>query len=395
MASLKNDVSTKQIEGNGVQREATVYDDEISLMDYFIILWKRKWFILLASVLPAFILGLAMFLGPRDYNVRYMYNTTMSEKDFMILKSRFYSMENLKGLSAKLKEAGLERYAQQLIGPQVAEKVENFGSFEIFLPEAKGLDEFEKILQEKKTLWSMSIRATSEENIFKIALVARENVEQILPLYSEKEQLKGKIVDFKEEMASIEEARYSLNQQLERKKATLEKLKNSGSEGLDKLPSDIILQFNNVGGDNAFLPLPYQIQAAKTQIINFEEQIRANKEKYDYYTGLLKLDETLFSHVKKLMPSYYTLEQFCAFLSDTLAEYKEDQQQLQDYLKAYIKRIENKIANVIPLVENPKVYPVAKGTVKKSAVVFAIALMLSVFAAVLLEGRQKRQSQVS
>lgn len=61
-------------------------------------------------------------------------------------------------------------------------------------------------------------------------------------------------------------------------------------------------------------------------------------------------------------------------------------QELLDYLKAYIKRIENKIANVIPLVEKPKVYPVAKGTVKKSAIVFAGALILSVFTAFLLEG---------
>ena len=68
------------------------------------------------------------------------------------------------------------------------------------------------------------------------------------------------------------------------------------------------------------------------------------------------------------------------FLTDTLAEYKEDEQQLLDYLKAYIKRIENKIANVIPLVEKPNVYSVTKGTVKKSAIVFVIALMMSVFA---------------
>jgi ABC-type polysaccharide transport system permease subunit len=64
-------------------------------------------------------------------------------------------------------------------------------------------------------------------------------------------------------------------------------------------------------------------------------------------------------------------------------------------LKAYIKRIENKIANVIPLVERPKVYPVAKGTVKKSAIVFVVALMISVSAAFLLEGLKKSQAQAS
>ena len=73
----------------------------------------------------------------------------------------------------------------------------------------------------------------------------------------------------------------------------------------------------------------------------------------------------------------------------------EDEINLLDYLKAYIKRIENKIANAIPLVEKPKVYPVAKGTVKKNAIVFAVALMMSVFVAFLLEGLKKSQAQTS
>jgi len=49
------------------------------------------------------------------------------------------------------------------------------------------------------------------------------------------------------------------------------------------------------------------------------------------------------------------------------------------------------MARVIPLVERPNVYLVAKGTVKKSAIVFVIALMLSVFAAFLLEGFKQNE----
>ena len=403
MASLENDGSNKQTTGNNAQEEASIYEDEINLIDYFLVLWKRKWFILLASVLPALIVGLTIFFWPRDYKISYTYNIGLDEKAFKTLEDKFYSEENLEKLIGGLQEDGFDEYAQRLTETKTAEDLKEFVSFEIspsyfeiIKPsDAKSFDELQNIQRVKGTLLVMRIGAKSEENIRGIALVCRKNFEQIIPMYSEKEQLSSKIISFKGEMAGIEEARYTLNLQLERKKATLEKLKNSGSEGLDKLPSDIILQFNNVGGDNAFLPLPYQIQAAKTQIINLEEQIMANKEKYDYYTGLLKLDETLFSHVEKLMPSYYTLEQFHVFLTNTLAEYKEDQQQLQDYLKAYIKRIENKIANVIPLVERPKVYPVAKGTVKKSAIVFVIALMMSVFASLLLAGLKKSPASAS
>jgi len=228
----------------------------------------------------------------------------------------------------------------------------------------------------------MRMWAKSEENIREMALVCRKNFEQIIPLYSEREELNNKIINLKENMAAIEEAKYTLNLDLERKKSTLEKLKNSGSGSLDRLPSDITLQFNNVGNNSAYLPLPYQIQAAETQIINLEEQIRAKKEKYDYYAGLLDMNEKLLSYVNRVITSYHTLEQFHSFLNDSLEMYKD--QELLDYLKAYIKRVENKIASAVPLVEKPRVYPIAKGTVKKSGILFVIALMISTFAAFLL-----------
>jgi len=416
MAGSENDGSNKQTTGNNVHEEVSVYEDEINLIDYFLILWKRKWFIFLASVLPALVVGLAMFLGPRDYKISYTYNVGLDEKAFKLLEGKFYSTENLEKLLEE-QANNLNDYAKKIADTRTAKGLREFVSFEV-LPsyfktpkpsEAKDLDELEKFQQARGGLLIMHVTAQSKEHIRKTALVYRNNFEQVIPLYSEKEELNRKIIGFKEEMAGIEEARYMLNLQLERKKSTLEKLKNSGSEGLDKLPSDIILQFNiepskaknqdelqefqNVGGNSAYLPLPYQVQAAETQIINLEEQIRANKERYDYYTGLLKLNGKLFGHVEKLMPSYYTLGQFHVFLTDMLAEYKEDEQQLQDYLKAYIKIIENKISASAPVTVKPNVYPVAKGTVKKSTIVFAIALMLAVFTAFLLEGLKKSQAQ--
>ena len=403
MASLENDRSKKQTTDDDVQEEASIYEDEINLMDYFVVLWKRKWFVFIASVLPPLVVGLAIFTGPRDYKISYTYNMGLGEKAFKTLEDKFYSTENLEKLVEKLQEGGFDRYAKKLAETKTAEDLKEFVSFEIspsyfevIKPsEAKDFEELQKFQQVRGTLLVMRVGAKSGENIREIASVYRNNFEQIIPLYSEREELNNKIISFKEKMAGIEEARYTLNLELERKKSTLEKLKNSGTEDLSRLPSDIVLQFDNVGDNSAYLPLPYQIQAAETQIINLEEQIRANKEKYDYSAGLLKLNEKLFSYVKKVMPSYCTLEQFHSFLTNTLAEYKEDEQQLQDYLKAYIKRIENKIANVMPLVERPKVYSVAKGTIKKSAVVFVIALMISVFASFLSEGLKKSQTHVS
>ena len=420
MTSAQKNSPKSQSSSNAVQREPDIYADEINLIDYFRVLWKRRYFIVLGSVLPALIVGLILFLRPRDYKIAFTYNMGLDEKAFKVLENTFYSTENLEKLAEKLQESGFNKYAKRRIAAVGTDEGLKWSvSFEISPSyfeaiepsKAKNLDELQKVQQAKGSLLVMRVGAKSGENIREIASVCRNNFEQIIPLYSEREELNNKIISFKEKMAGIEETRYTLNLELERKKSTLEKLKNSGSEGLDKLPSDIVLQFNieplkakdidelqkfqDVGNNSAYLPLPYQIQAAETQIINLEEQIRANSENYDYYAQLLKLNEKLFSYVKKVMPSYCTLEQYHSFLTNKLAEYNENEHQLLDYLKAYIKRIENKIANVIPLVEKPKVYPLAKGTVKKSAIVFAVALMMSVFVAFLLEGLKKSQAQAS
>ena len=379
MVDLEKDGSNRQTTGSNAQEEANIYEDEINLIDYSLVLWKQKWFIFLASVLPALVVGLTLFLGPRDYKISYTYDIKLDEKAFKILGDKFYSTENLEKLIRKLQDDGFQKYAEKLTGARTAEDLKKFVSFEIV----------------EENLLVMTVETTSERNIRQIASICRENFEHIIPLYSVREKLNSKITGFKKQMADIEETRYTLNLQLERKKSTLEKLKISSTDGLGRLPGSVVLQFNNVGKNSDFLPLAYQVQAAKTQIINLEEQIMANKEKYDYYTSLLKLNEKLFINIKKMMSSRFTLEQFHTFLVNTLVGYKENDQQMQDYLNAYIKRIENKIASVMPLVERPKVYPVAKGTIKKSTIVFAAALMLSVFASFFLEGLKKRRAPAS
>jgi hypothetical protein len=72
-------------------------------------------------------------------------------------------------------------------------------------------------------------------------------------------------------------------------------------------------------------------------------------------------------------------------------DYKD--KELIDYLSAYIKSIENKMANTVPLIEKPKIYPIAKGTAKKSGIVFVVSLMIAVFAAFLSEGLKKDRTQ--
>jgi hypothetical protein len=385
------------------KKDEAYLEDEINLVDYFVVLWKRKCFIFLATVLPTLIAGITLFLWPKDYTITFTYDMGLDEKAFKVLEDTFYSTENIEKIAGNLQKKRVNKYIQKLTETKTIEGLKTLVSFEISpsyfnaikSSEAKNLDELQKIQQVRGTLLVMRVGTNSEENIREIASIFRNNFEKIIPLYAEREDLNRNIIAFKEKMASIEETKYTLNLQLEREKTTLEKLKKLGSDVSDKLPGDnIVLQFNNVEDSSAYLPLPYQMQAAETQIINLEEQIRANKELYDYYIGLLKLNEKLFISANKTMYSDYTLGQFCSFLTDTLAGYK-DNEQIVDYLNAYIKRIENKMANTMPFVEKPKVYPIAKGTVKKSGVVFAIAFVISVFSAFLREGLEKNRTRIS
>ncbi|HPS54315.1 MAG TPA: hypothetical protein PLP05_01830 [Sedimentisphaerales bacterium] len=401
MAISKKDGLDKPAVGSGVQEESHIYEDEINLIDYFVVLWKRKWFIFFASVLPCLFVGMTSFLWPRSYQISYVYNMRLDEKGFKILEDEFYSTENLEKISSELQAKTFKDYAKMITDAKTTEDLRNFISFQV-LPsyfeaidpsKAESMEELEKLLQAKGNLLILRVKALSNEHIREIALVCRNNFEQIIPLYSVREELNSNIISLKQEIAAIEGARYMLNMELERKKSTLEYLKKTGSESFTKLPSDITLQFNDVGAYGAYLPLAYQVQAAETLIINLQEQVQANKEKYDYYNDLLKLNESLLIHIDKSMSSYYTLGQFGIFLSNSMAEYKEDKQQMQDYLKAYIYKIENKIASATPLVEKPKVYTIAKGMVKKSVLVFVAALMLSMFVVFLLEGVQKKLTQ--
>lgn len=405
MAGSQKDIPNSQPVPTNAQKEANVYKDEINLIDYFTVLWKRKYIIILCSVLPALVVGLITFSRPRDYKMIYLYDIGLyersagiGEKDYKMLLDRFYSAENLDRLTFKLRENGLDKYAQKVAGAATDEALKKLVDFEVSpsyfeIASTTDIQDLQEIQQVKGTLLAMTITGRPQKDMHRISSIMRDDFEKVIPIYTVKHELNKTIANFKADMANIEENRYGLELELERKKTTLAKLKNLEPKDLDKIPSDIVLQFNNVGGNSEYLPLAYQIQAADANIINLEESIRANQEMYDYYKGLLSLNEGLFNQVRNKTSPYYTIQEFRSFLANVVNDYQD--KELIDYLNAYIKRIENIISANIPVMEKPKVYPVAKGTVKKSAIVLVIAFVLSVFAAFLLEGLRKSQAHTS
>ena len=442
MAGSENDGSGKQTTGNNVHEEANVYEDEINLIDYFLVLWKRKYFVLIGSVLPALIVGLISFSLPKTYKVTYIYdvkeqsvynvkdqsiydvkdqsvydvkdqsaydikersiydvsNWSLNEKKYRMLLDKFFSKENIDKIVNRLHENGLHRYAEQITKASTTEGLKKFVYFEVSPPymdlaSAKITDpvELEQIRQLSAQLLNMTVVGRPKNDIPKISLVIRDNLENVISVYTAEQQLTAAARRLRASIVDIEENSFELQLALKTDKTVLAKLKNIKTPVSDKGASSIALQFD-ISGKTEYLPVEYQIQATKSKITQAEGEIAANEERYGYYKNLLALNEKLLAELKNKTSSYYTIQQFHSFLTALVNSYES--KELKNYLNSYIKRIENRISASAPVTEKPNVWAVSKGTVKKSAIVFVIALMLTVFTAFLLEGRKKNQAQAS
>jgi len=396
MVSSQNDIPNDQPVPKNIRNKTDTCEDEIDLIDYFRVLWRRKYFIALGSVLPALLSGLFFFLSPSDYKATYNYDVDqesyavlpdgldsaespgqlaaeaekdgLDEKGHRILIDRFNSAENLDKLTARLRESGSDEHAQEISKADIH-------------------------LESPGELLTMSIVGRPRKDMQRICSIARENFEKVMPIYSVKEELSNTIAKFKAAMADIEKSRFSRMLELKRKRAISAKLKNVGPADSNGVLANVILHFDNVRQNSEYLPLAYQVQAADANIIYIEESIIADQEKYNYYESLVNLNERLLAEVMDKTSSHYAIQGFHSSLTDIVNNYED--KELADYLSAYIKRLENVMSTNTPVIEKPRVYPAPKGTVKKSVVVFAALLMITTFAVLLFEVVQQRQAPAS
>ena len=288
MGSLENGGSNKQGTGNDVPEEANIYENEINLIDYFMVVWKRKCFILLGSIIPALLVGLIIFSLPRHYTITYTYdvedqfkdqlkgqfgrrsavditNWNLSQKNYNVLLSRFYSKENLSRIATRSRQAGFGQYAESISRAIGLKGLENLVKFEAS-PSYIDLDEvdqrdpanLEQIRQLEAQLLNVTITGTTPKNVSKISLVIRDNLENIIPVYLIAEQLNVGMRGLRTKMADIEKEKFALELRLDKSKSILAKLKKAKTEPVARTTSDIVLQFD-VGGRSEYLPIEYQI----------------------------------------------------------------------------------------------------------------------------------------
>ncbi|UCF15535.1 MAG: hypothetical protein JSW59_19225 [Phycisphaerales bacterium] len=400
MTSSQGELHNDRALPKNIRNRTDSCEDEIDLIDYFRVLWKRKYFIVLGSALPALLVGLNLFLSPGKYKLTYLYNIGLTEKSYKTLLDRFYSAENFAKLTAKLRENEIDGRSQRMIpvDVQLEASPSNFRADAARTTNTTNrttnIANLQKIKEVESTSLAMTILGRSHKDVEKMSSIVRDNFEKILPIYDAKEELNIAIVDSKTKMADIEENKFSLELELQKKRAISAKLRNLEPADSNKIPSGIVLQFDNVGQNSEYLPLAYQIQATDANIVSIEETIRENEQKCDYYERLVSLNERLVGEIENRASSYYTVQQFHSWLTDIVGDYED--KELADYLNAYIKKLENVISTNTPVVEKPSVNSIPKASVKKrSTMVFVLFLIMTTFAAFLLEAVQKRKKPAS
>jgi hypothetical protein len=358
---------------NGIPNSSKTLDD-VDVIDYIIVLWKYKWFILLFTILPVLVATAYFKFLPRHVAINYTYMGSLNEGKFEILRTSFYNSENIKKIVERLKAGNLEYYAEEISGVTLENGLDKYISFKF---------QNSNVPRDDNSLLYMTIGCDSNENIKQIALIYRENFEKVIPLYFEKERLTKNILNIRNKIAGIKDVIFLTDLQLERKKTSLDDLRKIANADSNKLNGNFVMQFNSLDS-KVSLPAFYQVQSTETQIVNLNEEIRANKEMLDYYCKILKINQSLFDHVSSKLAAYYTIEEYYSFLKSLAKEYKEPESIY--YIESSERKIENVMTENVPLIENPVVYIEGKGTVKKAGLVFLIAFAFSILAAFLAEG---------
>jgi hypothetical protein len=438
---------TQEPLSRNVPKKEGVAEDKIDLLDYLVVLWKRKNLVLLGSILPALLVGGILFLSPRDYKVTYAYdvsnrpgdssgtdatsrskylftadavehsrypfttdvaersryavhafttdvsNWNLDERSYSVLQNLFYSKENLDRLADTLQKEGATEYAKLMSGARRRPEQEGLVEFEalpsyIDLSKVKEPDPtvLRRIRKLNAQLLNMTITARPKDKLPGICAVIRRNLEDELSVRLVAKQLGVAMRRIRAQMARIEGEKFALQLDLAKNKSVLEKFKHIEFGTASRAGSGVVLQFD-LGTRSEFLPIEHQIQTAEMKIIELGETIKNNEKEYEYYRDLLGLDEKFFAVLGNGAVSGYTLRKFHSFLVEFAKQVEK--QELRDYLGSYIKSIENRMAASIPVTEQPSVYVVSNNTVQKSAIVFAACLIISMFAAFLLEGLQR------
>jgi len=370
---------------------------EPPLLQFLRLLWRRKLLIAVGSLIPALLAAVLLSVLPRKYTATFVYEHPFKESEYNVLVRRFHSLENLAKIAGQLREKGLATSAQELLDCRTEDSLGKRIRLTASPAYPRRLQTTDPATSEKISafqaqLLSIQITGRSRKDVETMAAVVTDNFEHVLPVYAIRNDLKEAVRRFKVTTADIEDNRFNLNLELEREQGRFEKLRAlegpvSGSGdlgGRGETDQDrLVLQFTDVRSTREFLPLSYQVRAVQSKIIDLQETIQGNEDKYNYCIGVLELTNKLLSQVEQSILTQYTVQQFLGFVGEQLLACKEKPQ--ADYLKSYLRRTENLVLVSTRAGENPVIYPVPRHVAGISVLVFIASLMAATLAAVVLE----------
>jgi hypothetical protein len=369
-------------------------EHEPAVLRFFRLLWGRRILIACGSLVPALLVGAALHLWPSKYTVTFVYERPLTESEYNVLMRRFYSSENLGKIVSCLNESGVSSYAEKLEQAETEEALERLIRFTVSPAYPKRLQTTdpttsERISSFQAQLLYIDISDDSEQDMAAVSGAVTANLENVLPIYEIRNALKESIQQFKVRAAEIEDNRFTLTLELDKERQKLGKLTRLGETPSAATEDNVVLEFTDVRESRDFLPLPYQVRAVQSKIIDLEERLDSDQEKYSYYLKILDLNDKLLRVIEPSILTYYTAGQFLEFLGSQLLECKDDA--LADYLKSYIRKTENLVLVNTRAGEKPVVYPVPKHVMGRSVLAFVVLFMMAAFVAVALEYRRERR----
>jgi hypothetical protein len=397
MTSSQDELRNDQRVPTANEKETSSVGDEIDLSAYLAILWKRRRFIIVCSVLPSLIFALFLVASPSDCRVSYTFDIGLDEEarrisdnqlfgagdmDILNRKSEedhqsddgsqklllqaFHEPENLERLAARLKKNGLHEYAQDM-------------------------SEIDINLQASGSSLTLNVVGRPVEEVRRVSSFLGKNFEKVVQMDLVKASLDNSISVVRAMMTDIERNTFAMEFELEKEKAILVRLRELGTVGPNDAPGGIVLHVDGVRESRELLPVAYQIQVVNTGIIEIEETINADRKIYTYCQSVLALNEKLLCEMMNDESSHYKHEQFRSLLNTIAGEYKDK----KDYLASHVRRLNEAVSTKVPVIGGPKVEFIPKGTTKKTTIVFVLLLALTTFSAFLRESIGKHLAKAS
>ncbi|MCU0914688.1 MAG: hypothetical protein MUC88_09010 [Planctomycetes bacterium] len=387
------------------------------------LLWTSRWLVTGGALLPALLVALALYAWPSRYTATFVYERPLQESEFNVLQRRFYSQENLEKIVTRLREQKLTHYVRRLERARQRQSFERLIRFDVDPMYPRRLlttdpCTSERISAFRARLLSLEIVGKSEAEVSGVAAVVTDNIERVLPLYDIRNHLKKSLEQIRGSAAETEDRRFDLTLDLGREVAKLEKLKALDSAG-GPSQDNVVLQFNSPDQSREvlplfspgrttpeklaelqkvlrdtekynfydFLPVSYQVRAVQSRIVDLQETLANDTERHNFHLQVLDLDNQLLTKIEESLLLPYTASQYLGYLNEQLQACQD--QAVRDHLRAHVRQIESLVALNTRAGERPIVHPISRNPVRNGVLTLVLCLMVTTFAAVVLECRRE------